>query len=62
MAGVLLVVMGFVGSVLFARNRYNYWKLTVNSRPRLFVKCIFAGLGLFLGLCLIIFIASSYWW
>ena len=53
------VILGIAGSVLFAVERYKYWKITTDSRSRLFLKSIGAGLALFLGLCLILFIAVS---
>ena len=59
---MVLVVLSVVGSILFGIERYNYWKVGTNNRAKLLAKCFFAGLGLFLGLCLIIFIASTYWW
>ena len=56
------VILGIAGSVLFAAERYKYWKVTTNSRTKLFLRSIGAGFALFLGLCLIFFIASTYWW
>lgn len=55
------VILGVAESVLFAVERYNYWKITVNNRSTLLLRAIGSGFALFLVLCLIFYIASTYW-
>lgn len=50
------VVLGIAGSVLFAVDRYKYWK--AGNRKYVVLKSIGAGLGLLCVLALIILIAS----
>lgn len=53
------VILGITGSIMFAVERYRYWKPVTNSRSKLFLKAIGAGLGLLAILALILFLAYS---
>jgi len=57
------VILGIAGSVLFAVDRYKYWKASNTvGHAKLILKSIGVGLGVLLVLALILFIASTYWW
>jgi len=52
------VMLGIAGSVLFAVDRYNHWKISNRNHIIVVLKSVGAGLGLLCVLALIILIAS----